>query len=598
MPAVPRPPPSPVPPPAPAAWSRARELWLGVALIAATFLAYIPAIPGEFIWNDADYVTAPALRSAHGLWRIWFEVGATEQYYPLLHSAFWVQHKLWGDWATGYHLITIFWHALSACLLAAVLRRLEIAPAARWLAAGIVALHPVYVESVAWISEQKNTLSLVFYLVAALLYLRFVAGRSRWVHFAATAVFVLALLSKSVTATLPAALLVVLWWRRGRLDWRRDVQPLMPWFVLGAAMGLFSAWVEKTHIGAQGAEFALTFGQRCLLAARIPWFYLGKLVWPADLVFIYPRWKVDTGDLAQWFFVFATLGLLAGLWWWRKRSRAPLAAVLFFGGSLFPTLGFFNVYAFLYSFVADHWNYLPSIGIVVLLAAWIMRTLERTPATVRVSVPLVLLAGLATLSFQQSRQYIDLRTFYTETVRRNPEAWMAHNNLGNLLRERGEFDAARQHLEAALRVRPDLLKAHNNLANILRDQRRPQEAVAHYRQALALDEKYFEAHNNLASLLRPLGDKEGAFRHGLRAIQLDPENADARNNLGMVLRDLARPREAIAEFERAVRLDPRMAPAHLNLALSYSLLGEGERAMQHYNEARRLNPSIPDLPMR
>lgn len=598
MPAAARTPPLPVPPTAPAVWSRARELWLGVALIVATFLTYLPAIPGEFIWNDADYVTAPTLRSAHGLWRIWFEVGATEQYYPLLHSAFWVQHKLWGDWATGYHLINIFWHGLAACLLAAVLRRLAIAPAARWLAAGILALHPVYVESVAWISEQKNTLSLVFYLGAALLYLRFVAERRRSLHVAATAVFILALLSKSVTATLPAALLVVLWWRQGRLEFGRDVRPLLSWFILGAAMGLFSAWVEKTHIGAQGAEFALSFGQRCLLAARIPWFYLGKIVWPADLVFIYPRWTVDTGDAAQWLFVLATLGLLSGLWWWRTRSRAPLAAVLFFGGSLFPTLGFFNVYAFLYSFVADHWNYLPSIGIVVLLAAWIMRALERAPAAVRAGVPLLLLAGLAALSFHQSREYIDLRTFYTATVQRNPEAWMAHNNLGNLLRERGELDAARQHLEAALRVRPDLLKAHNNLANILRDQRRPQEAVTHYRQALALDEKYFEAHNNLASLLRLLGDKDGAFRHGIRAIQLDSENADARNNLGMVLRDLGRPREAIVEFERAVRLAPLMAPAHLNLALSYSLLGEGDRAMQHFNEARRLNPSIPGLPLR
>lgn len=591
-------PPPPALPPAPAVWSRARELWLGFALLVATFLAYLPAIPGEFIWNDADYVTAPSLRSAHGLWRIWFEVGATEQYYPLLHSAFWVQHQLWGDWAAGYHLINIFWHGLAACLLVAVLARLGIAPAARWLAAGIVALHPVYVESVAWISEQKNTLSLVFYLIAALLYLRFAADRRRSLYFAATGVFVLALLSKSVTATLPPALLVALWWRQGRLAWARDVWPLVPWFALGAAMGLFSAWVEKTHIGAQGAEFALTFGQRCLLAARIPWFYLGKLVWPADLVFIYPRWKVDVGDIAQWFFVVATLGLLAGLWWWRTRSRAPLAAVLFFGGSLFPTLGFFNVYAFLYSFVADHWNYLPSIGLVVLFAAWSTRALERAPLAVRAGVPLALLAGLAVLSFQQSRQYIDLRTFYTETVRRNPEAWMAHNNLGNLLRERGELEAARQHLEAALRVRPDLLKAHNNLANILRDLRRPQEAVAHYRQALALDEKYFEAHNNLASLLRTLGDKDAAFRHGLRAIQLDPEDADARNNLGMILRDLNRPREAIAEFERAVRLAPRMAPAHLNLALSYSLVGEGERALLHYEEARRLNPAIPALPSR
>ncbi len=569
-----------------------------MALVVATFLTYLPAMHGEFIWNDADYVTAPALRSSHGLWRIWFEVGATEQYYPLLHSAFWVQHKLWGDWATGYHVSNILLHALSACVLAAVLRRLEIGLAARWLAAFIFALHPVYVESVAWISEQKNTLSLLFYLVAALLYLRFDAERRKGAYLAATGVFVLALLSKSVTATLPPALLVVLWWRRGRLSWRGDVVPLLPWFVLGAAMGLFSAWVEKTHIGAQGAEFALTFGQRCLLAGRIAWFYLGKLLWPSDLVFIYPRWTVDPSVAWHWLFSLGALALLAGLWAWRDRSRAPLAAVLFFGGSLFPTLGFFNVYAFLYSFVADHWQYLPSIGIVVLVSAGIVRALERTPAAVRVTVPVVLVVALACLSFQQSKMYVNLRTFYTETVARNPRAWMAHNNLGNLLRDRGELAAARTHLEAALRVRPDLLKAHNNLGNVLRDLKLPGEAIGHYRRALALDGNYFEAHNNLATVLRQEGDKENALQHAMRAIQLDPEHADARNNLGMILRDLGRLREAIAEFERALRLRPGMAPAHLNLALCYSMTGQNALSVQHYQEARRLNPAIPELPNR
>jgi protein O-mannosyl-transferase len=576
----------------------ALNLLFGFVLFGATLLTYWPALHAAFIWNDADYVTAPELRSLHGLSRIWFEVGATEQYYPLLHSAFWVQHKLWGDWATGYHVFNILLHASCACLLAATLRELGFTLTARWLAAFIFALHPVCVESVAWISEQKNTQSLLIYLGAALLYLRFDRGRSPRVYVAATLVFLAALLTKSVTATLPPALLVVFWWRRGRIDWRRDVMPLVPWFIAAATMGLFSAWVEKNYIGAQGSDFALTLGQRGLLAGRIAWFYAAKLLWPAGLVFIYPRWTIDPTEVWQWLFSLGALALLFSLWALRRRSRAPLAAALFFGGALFPTLGFFNVYAFLFSYVADHWQYLPAIGLIVLGAGAVERAVGGIPAVARTAVFSAILLPLALISFDQAKTYRDLHTFYSVTVARNPEAWMAHNNLGTLLRERGELEAARQHLEAALRVRPDLSKTHNNLGSVLRDLRRPVEAVAHYRRAVELQPDYMEAHNNLGSLLRMQGDAQAALRHLLRAVQLDPQSADARNNLGMTLRDLGRHDEAIAEFQRALRLTPDMAPAHLNLALSLSLLGRNAEAMQHYAEARRLNPAIPELPAR
>ena len=161
-------------------------------------------------------------------------------------------------------------------------------------------MHPVCAESVAWISEQKNTLSLVFYLLAALAYLRFDEAqdprppRTWW---KATGWFTLALLTKSVTSTLPAALLVVFWWKRGRLSWKRDARPLLPWFILALVGGLTTAWVERTYIGAEGAEFTLSMGQRCLLAGRIIWFYLGKLVWPSHLVFVYRHWDVAEGGL-------------------------------------------------------------------------------------------------------------------------------------------------------------------------------------------------------------------------------------------------------------------------------------------------------------
>src|SRR5271165_3022366 len=232
-------------------------------IFCSTLAAYLPALHGSPLWDDDGHLTKPDLQSLHGLSRIWFELGATQQYYPLLHSAFWLEHWMWGDAVEGYHLTNIVLHALSACLVVMIMRRLSLPGA--WLGGFVFALHPVNVESVAWISEQKSTLSGVFCLAALLTYLHFDQVRRKAVYLLATGLFVLALLSKTVTAVLPAVLLVIFWWRRGRLEWKRDVLPLLPWFALGISAGLFTAWVERTLVGARGADFLLTPVQRVLI---------------------------------------------------------------------------------------------------------------------------------------------------------------------------------------------------------------------------------------------------------------------------------------------------------------------------------------------
>ena len=331
-------------------------------LFCAALAAYWPALNGEFLWDDNAHVTKPELQSLHGLFRIWFEVGATQQYYPVLHSAFWVEHRLWGDSVLGYHLTNLCLHVLAACLLMWMVRRMALPGA--WLAAFLFALHPVCVEAVAWIAEQKSTLSAVFYLAAASTYLNFDRTRRKAAYFQALGLFVLALLSKTVTATLPAALLLIFWWQRRRIEWRRDVQPLAPFFLLGAGLGLFTAWVERNVIAAEGPEFALSFLQRVLLAGRVIFFYFGKLIWPANLTFTYPRWTVDPSQWQQYVFPVGILAMAAALIWLARRQRGPLAAFLYFCGTLFPALGFFNVFPFLYSYVADHFQYLASLGIL------------------------------------------------------------------------------------------------------------------------------------------------------------------------------------------------------------------------------------------
>src|SRR5271170_3332479 len=247
-------------------------------IFCATFAAYFPALRGGLLWDDSSHLTKPGLQSFHGLWRIWLELGATQQYYPLLHSAFWLEHRLWGNAVTGYHLTNLALHALSACLVVMIMKRLTLPGA--WFAGFVFALHPVHVESVAWISEQKSTLSGVFYLAALLAYLHFYLDsdqdRRKSKYLLATGLFVLALLSKTVTATLPAVLVVIFWWQRGRrIRWRRDVLPLLPWFALGAFAGIFTAWIERTVIGARGTAFMLTPAQRLLIAGHSLFFYAG-----------------------------------------------------------------------------------------------------------------------------------------------------------------------------------------------------------------------------------------------------------------------------------------------------------------------------------
>jgi len=562
-----------------------------ISIFCATLLAYWPALGGNLVWDDASHVTRPALTSWHGLWRIWFDLSATQQYYPLLHSAFWMEHRLWGDAVLGYHLTNVLLHAASACLVVLIVKRLALPGA--WLAGLVFALHPVCVEAVAWISEQKSTLSGLFYLAAALVYLRFDRTRRAPHYLWALGLFVLALASKTVTATLPAALLVVFWWQRGHLGYRRDVRPLLPWFALSAAAGLFTAWVERTYIGAAGADFALTLPQRFLLAGRVIWFYAAKVVWPANLIFTYPRWKIDAGVWWQYLFPVGVVAVAIGLLFLARRQRGPLAGFLFFAGTLFPVLGFLNVYPFIFSYVADHFQYLASLGIIVPLCAVAERRALRWPLAAAI------LLVLAVLTFRQAGMYADAETLYRATLARNPASWMAHTNLGVALAETpSRLPEAVAEYQAALRLRPNDAQTHADLGNALGHMPgRLPEAIEELRTSLRLRPNFVQTHNDLGVALSQMpGGLPGAIAEFQTALRLKPDYPEAHDNLGVALTQVpGRLPDAIAEFQAALRLQPDYADARNNLARVLAQTPDRlEEAIAEYQAALRANPDDPE----
>jgi tetratricopeptide (TPR) repeat protein len=553
-----------------------RQDWLlALALVTVTFLAYLPAWPGTPVWDDDSHLTKPELRSLAGLARIWTQPGATQQYYPLVHTLFWVEHRVWGDWPVGYHLLNILFHCASALLLVRILQRLQIPGA--WLAAAIFALHPIQVESVAWISELKNMLSGVFYFGSMWTYLKFDRTRNLALYAAALVLFILGLMSKTVIATLPAAMLVIFWWKRGKLLWREDGLPLIPFFLLGTIAGLLTSRLEGSLIGAQGSDFNFSGIERVLIAGRAIAHYLGKIFWPLDLLFIYPRWQASQTVWWQYLYPAAVLWLLAGLAWLSRHWRAPLAGMLFFIGTLFPALGFLNVYPFRFSFVADHFQYLASLGIMVLVAAGITLVLEFWQLSRRPAGYIffgAFLASLTVLTWRQSAMYSDSETLWRTTVAKNPMSWMTQNNLGAVLLQKGELEEAMVHFRKALEINANDVGAQANLGNALLQKGQLDEAIAHYDRALEIKHDYSEllstdyaqVHGRLAYALLLKGKADEAIAQYQKALEIKPDDADSQNSLGVILYQRGQLDQAIVHYQKALEIDPQNVLAGTNLA--------------------------------
>jgi len=590
-----------------AANSRARTRVWAAALFVIALVAYAPVVENGFIWDDDDYVTEnPLLGTPAGLRDIWLDYRATPQYYPLVHTSFWIEHQLWGLAPAGYHVVNVLLHALGALLAWRVLTLLGLPGA--WLAAAIFAVHPVHVESVAWVTERKNVLSGVFALASLAAYLRS-AGFGSTVSEAdrgdaangyyavALLAFVCALLSKTVTGSLPAVLVLLLWWRRGRVT-RGDWIALLPFFALAGAFGLLTVQLETQHVGAAGPEWDLSFAERCVIAGRALWFYVGKLVWPHPLIFNYPRWVIDVANPLAWGPVVAAV-LAVGIAWLGRRlwGRGPLVAILIFAGTLFPALGFFDVYPMRYSFVADHFQYLASLALIALFAAGAVGAARRI-APDRESVAslptalaaAVLLASLGAVTFAQARVYRGHETLWRDTLAKNPTSWLAHDALGVLAENDGRLDEAIAHYRASLAIEPRQHEGYNKLGNALRLRGDLTGAIAQIERSLAIEPRSVAAWNSLGLAHHDRGDLAAAVTAFEKALSIHPDFAAAHTNLGITLQ--AQGDFAAAEFHHraALRIDPDLAAAHTNLAVVLLAQGDVREAIRHLERVVLLQP--------
>ncbi len=569
---------------------------LAILLVGLTFLAYMPALQCGYIWDDDDHLTAnPAMTAPHGLKMIWSSL-AVSRYYPLTLTTFWFQRRLWGLHPMPYHLVNVLLHAANGVLVFFILRRLRIRAA--WLAAMVWALHPVNVESVAWITELKNTQSGFFFFLSVLCFLQFDAGaRRRWYGLALLCGLA-ALLSKPSTVVLPLALLLCVWWERG--SWRRmDILRTAPFFMLALGMSGLTVVEQRGHIQGTGtAEWNLGMAERFVMAGKAVWFYTSKTLWPARLTFVYPHWNLDAGLFWSWL---PLAGLVVGgglLWGWRRQSwaRAGLFGGGFFVLALLPVLGFFDVYYFRFSYVADHFQYLACIGLISLAMGTVTAICERAGQRGREGGTVAaasLLLVLGALTWHQAGIYQNWETIWRDTLAKNPQCWMAHNNLGNAFFHEGNISDAIGQYEQALRLRPEYPDALNNLGNALVQAGRIEEAIARYEQALRIRPDLPQAHYNLAIALEQVGKTGEAIAHFEQALRINPDYADAHLNLGNTLEGAGRSGEAVAHFEQALRIKPDYIEAHFNLGNLFLKEGKLSDAIGQYEQALRIKPDLP-----
>lgn len=577
------------------AWWRHRGLW-SVAMVLGLLLLYLPALQSGFIWDDDEHLTAnPCIIGPQGVWDLWTTRAA--RICPLVLTTFWLEHQLWGLAPLPYHLVNVLMHGGAALLLWRVLLRLKLPGAG--LGAVLWAVHPVQVETVAWVTELKNTQSGLFFLAAILCYLRELQtqqreGRAGWAYGLTLVFGLLGMASKTSVVILPAVLGLLVWFWEGTISRRRWIQ-LLPLVLMAAAAAALALWTQHLE-GANEAQWSRTLAERLVTAGAVVWFYLGKLLWPHPLVFVYPKWQVDATDPWWWLPLLLLLGVMGWLFWsaqTRPLARRVLVGALYFVMALGPVLGLLDHYFLRYSFVGDHFQYLASMGPLAGLGALLARCSARFAAFKAVVGGLLVV--LAALTWHQQRLYRSNEALWEHTLSYDPTCWLACNNLGIIRFQEGQIEEAITLWEQAIRTVPNSPRTHTNLALARLRQGRIEEGLAHYAESIRLDPDHANARYNYGTALIQTGQVKEGLAQLEKAAQLDPLRADIHGNLGAARLSQGDVRGAVEAFETSLRLEPNDLNALSNLAwlratLPEAALRDGQRAVELMQRVLTLMP--------
>lgn len=582
-----------------------KQLFFGCAVFfLLVFAIYFPALHGEFLWDDLPvFIEHPIITSANGLETIWIKTVWLTTDFPLTLTTFWLEHRLWGKNPTGYHVTNFALHAIGAILLWRILLQLTIRGA--FLAALIFAVHPVCVASVAWISERKNTLSLVFFLLSLLFFNRsqetgvrsqkVEANSALLFYWLSVLAFLLALLSKTSIVGLPIVLLGTAWWQHGKIT-GRDFLRSIPFFLLSLGFGLLTIYAQTTNAIRGEIVQTETFLARLAESAWAIWFYLWKILAPLNLSAIYPHWTLPKVSLLAFLPLVALTGLFFLFWQKRKTwGRHCLLALGFFVVMVFPVLGFIDMYFLIFARVADQWQYVPLIGIIVLVVAGVSCLLERKfslSRNVKIGLGVAAVSVLCILTWNHAKVYASEENLWSDTIQKNPKAWMAYNNLGRIFFQQKKIDEAIRLFTVSLRLKPNHAETRNNFGLALTEQRKFEQAVAEFSEAIRLKGAQPKFHFNLGIALALQGMFESAIAAYKQALKLQPNYADVHNNLSSVLNKLGRHSESLEHSLRALQVKPNFPEAHYNAGNSFVSLGKLDEGTKHFSAALKLRPNF------
>lgn len=563
-------------------------------IVAAGLWVFWPALHGGWLWDDDGLIQNNRLiHDPSGFWKIWFEPSRLIDFFPLTVTVEWLEWHLWQSETFGYHLTNVVLHLTSSLLVWHLLSKFGLRLA--WLGGLIFAIHPVVVESVAWMAELKNTLSMPFFLLAMCVWIDYENEGKRRDYFLTLGLFAVAMLAKTTMVMFPAVILLYAWWKRSHIGWK-DLKASAPFFAVSLGLGLVtirflhSHAIERPNVSMEGIFSTLALGAQSMA------FYFTKFFLPIGLMPMYPKWVIDPPTLIQ-FLPWLILGVALG-WLWTKRmtwGRHALLGLGFFLIMLIPFIGFVPGSYMEFTWVMDHLLYIPIVGLIGLVVAGMEQMSGQLPVVIR-SVGAVMVVGVIGLLAWGSRDYaklyIDQQTLWTYTIQHNPGAWVAYNNLGFVLFESGRNAEAMDLYAKALKLYPDYEMAHYNMGNalVMSGQDRYDEAMLQYEQVLKLNPNNANVHNNLGNIYARQGRISEAIDQFQQASKNNPYDIAAHGNLGNLYGQQRRLPAAIEQFEEALKIDSNDAPSHYSLGCAFAIMGRTSEAIEQYQLVLKINP--------